>query len=377
MTFPVSVCILVKNEETNIKKCIESVSSWAREVLVGDTGSTDQTINIAKETGASIIEIPWENDFSKARNRIISVASSKFILMLDADEVFDINSKDEILRYINIGMPGAARVTIINHLDDESEVLGHATRLFPNEPQYSYSGIIHEQLKLNEEHCASINTDIVIHHYGYLSSEILRKDKSKRNLELLLKESENESEDPYVLYQLARTFYLSRKFDDSKQSFDKCFAIVGDKQHGFLSSAYYFHIRNLMSLEEWHSALNSLSDAMYRYPDYTDLYFLYGELLIQLQDPSLFANIEDAFISCLKLGECSSKYESYIGVGSFKAAYNLGIYYELLKNYEQALEMYRYSYTRGYTPALMRYESLLERSKHEKGIYSSKTSVYE
>ncbi|MBY0163246.1 glycosyltransferase family 2 protein [Paenibacillus lautus] len=164
MTFPVSVCILVKNEETNIKKCIESVSSWAREVLVGDTGSTDQTINIAKETGASIIEIPWENDFSKARNRIISVASSKFILMLDADEVFDINSKDEILRYINIGMPGAARVTIINHLDDESEVLGHATRLFPNEPQYSYSGIIHEQLKLNEEHCASINTDIVIHH---------------------------------------------------------------------------------------------------------------------------------------------------------------------------------------------------------------------
>jgi glycosyltransferase involved in cell wall biosynthesis len=84
-----SACWIVKNEEDNIEKSIESVKEVADELIVVDTGSTDGTVRAAKQTGARVAHFDWVKDFSAARNYALSLASGEFVIFLDADEYFD------------------------------------------------------------------------------------------------------------------------------------------------------------------------------------------------------------------------------------------------------------------------------------------------
>ena len=81
-----SLCMIVKNEEKLLPGCLESAKDFVDEIIIVDTGSTDKTIEIAKQYNAKIYEHPWENNFSKHRNQSISYATSDWILYLDADE---------------------------------------------------------------------------------------------------------------------------------------------------------------------------------------------------------------------------------------------------------------------------------------------------
>ncbi|MFN4149573.1 MAG: glycosyltransferase, partial [Candidatus Sericytochromatia bacterium] len=96
-----SVCIITKNEENNISKCIESIYDIADEIIITDTGSTDKTIEIAsKFDKVKVFNFDWENDNSKARNYCISHAKSNWILVLDADEQLDKNTSANMNHFI-------------------------------------------------------------------------------------------------------------------------------------------------------------------------------------------------------------------------------------------------------------------------------------
>ena len=82
-----SICMIVKNEELNLAKCLMSVKPVADEIIVVDTGSTDKTKAIASALGAKVFDFTWTNDFSEARNYSLSKASGDWILVLDADEI--------------------------------------------------------------------------------------------------------------------------------------------------------------------------------------------------------------------------------------------------------------------------------------------------
>src|ERR1035438_2826655 len=86
----VSLCMIVRNEERNLPRCLDSVRGLAREIVVVDTGSTDATPNIAARYGGGVLSFDFTPvDFAAARNRAIARASSPWILMLDADERLD------------------------------------------------------------------------------------------------------------------------------------------------------------------------------------------------------------------------------------------------------------------------------------------------
>jgi len=85
----ISLCMIVKNEEEVLGRCLQSVKHIVDEIIIVDTGSTDDTKEIAKKFEAKIFDFEWCNDFSKARNYCFSLANKDYILWIDADDVME------------------------------------------------------------------------------------------------------------------------------------------------------------------------------------------------------------------------------------------------------------------------------------------------
>ena len=83
----VSLCMIVKNEEDTLPRCLKSVQGLVDEIIVVDTGSQDATVQRAQDLGAQVYAFPWVEDFAKARNFSFSKATQQYCLWLDADDV--------------------------------------------------------------------------------------------------------------------------------------------------------------------------------------------------------------------------------------------------------------------------------------------------
>lgn len=83
----ISLCMIVKNEELTLSRCLTSIKNFVDEIIIVDTGSTDNTKQLAKQFTNKIYDYDWEDDFSKARNFAFSKANCKYIMWLDADDV--------------------------------------------------------------------------------------------------------------------------------------------------------------------------------------------------------------------------------------------------------------------------------------------------
>ncbi|WJH27491.1 glycosyltransferase family 2 protein [Paenibacillus sp. CC-CFT742] len=177
MSLPISVCILTLNEEEHIRDSINSISNFVDEVVVLDSGSVDRTIEEAKLTGAKIHTIKWKDDFSYARNKLIDLASSPFILMMDADERY-IGDGSDLQTYIENSV-SAGRVKIINLLDEEEQTETAIIRIFRKNPSLRYKGIIHEQLTDRGNAITGVNSEISLLHFGYKRESMEKKIKRK------------------------------------------------------------------------------------------------------------------------------------------------------------------------------------------------------
>ena len=94
----VSLCMIVKNEEENLGKCLKSLQGIVDEMIVVDTGSEDRTVDIAKEFGAKVYDFKWTGDFSEARNYSFSLATCDYIYSADADEELDEDNRQRFIR---------------------------------------------------------------------------------------------------------------------------------------------------------------------------------------------------------------------------------------------------------------------------------------
>ncbi|GIW21318.1 MAG: hypothetical protein KatS3mg068_0325 [Candidatus Sericytochromatia bacterium] len=196
----ISVCIIVKNEEVYISECINSVKEIANEIIVLDTGSTDNTITLAKESGANVFYYLWDNNFANARNKSIEYAKYKWIFILDSDEVL-LNPKEakkELEKYLNDKDVLCIDVTRIEKVDNSKFRL---TRIFRKHKKIYFEGSIHEQINhiINDilEKCnmKTVYSDLKILHYGYLSEVMERKKTNNRNL-YMLENAINKNIDP-------------------------------------------------------------------------------------------------------------------------------------------------------------------------------------
>lgn len=206
-----SLCMIVRNEEQWLGRCLASVNGVVDEVVIVDTGSTDRTLDIATAYHPVVIHHAWQDDFALARNAGLERATRDWILVLDADEELEAESGRRI-REVIAGTSADGLTLCVRNLMPEGELQTHEdlmiTRLFRNRPDYRYEQPIHEQIRPSiERHGGTVAaTDLVIIHHGYAQKSAQGRDlRAERNLRLLEKALAASPTDPYLHYQLGVT----------------------------------------------------------------------------------------------------------------------------------------------------------------------------
>lgn len=196
-----SLCMIARNEAEMLGDCLKSVQGIVDEIVLVDTGSTDDTIAIAKSFGAIVVERPWDDDFAAPRNEALKHATGDYVLQLDADERLASTAAKTLRRVVNRGDFDLAVIPLHNaNARDalEAQVLGgHARmgepiylpRLFRRSEGMEYRGVIHESVAEwfaeRKGKLTSLPVDIV--HLGALKEVVTSRNKDDRNQRLLRK----------------------------------------------------------------------------------------------------------------------------------------------------------------------------------------------
>ncbi|MCX7731430.1 MAG: tetratricopeptide repeat protein [Candidatus Caldatribacterium sp.] len=205
----ISLCMIVRDEEENLKKYLAHMVDAFEDVVVVDTGSRDGTKDVAASLGARVFSVPRENDFSKARNASLKKAKGQWILILDADEMMELEDIKRLQELARREDAMGIQLPIYNHgRDNRVGVINFAVRLFRNHPKIRFAGRIHETVEASIARLSGSigRANIPIHHFGYTDAEKLRQKTLERNLPLLegiLRENPN---DPQVLLYVAKTY---------------------------------------------------------------------------------------------------------------------------------------------------------------------------
>ncbi len=230
--------MIVKNGGENLRKLLTTAKPFVKEMIVVDTGSQDHTVAIAKECGAHMESYIWNDDFSAARNFSTKNAKGEYIIYLDADEYVDEQGWKDIAASLDQNAEGFTLLQR-NYTNDtntlgwqpntgaQSTSLGYfdnpVVRVFTNDPRVRFSYRVHE---IVDPSLKAINgkikqTDIVIHHFGFLEQET----EQKRNyyLSLGLIDVEQFPNDPRPNYEVGLIYFRTRRFSSALEHLSACY----------------------------------------------------------------------------------------------------------------------------------------------------------
>ncbi|CAI6080611.1 hypothetical protein PAECIP112173_02944 [Paenibacillus sp. JJ-100] len=305
--------MIVQNEEQRLPRCLDSLKQTGSEWFITDTGSSDRTPDIARTYGATVLHASWEDDFAKARNISLPLATTEWILCLDADE-YVIEGLDELMRLL----PGVhksisrLRITIENQYGEgpEDKVLSYPVRLFRAQHGYRYTGRIHEQLIYhnNDSEICNVTPDpstrevyvasdspeklitanegsdeeplapLRLGHDGYLATVIAKGDKPKRNLHLIEQELADHPGQPFHLYNLGVTHCQLGNLEQATDALNESL-LLAEPNAPYRATLVKDLARMLIALERYEQAGRLLATECDRYPAYADLHLIHGEIL--------------------------------------------------------------------------------------------------
>ncbi|WP_456395461.1 glycosyltransferase [Desulfurobacterium sp.] len=283
----ISACVIVKNEEKNLPRLLKSLKGKFKEIIVVDTGSTDKTVEIAKNFDCKVYEIKWSG-FADARNFAVSKATGDWVWHFDADFEIDeeefLKAKRQLLlldeRYNSADV-------IIENYNIDGTIRSYSSHCFihRNKPEIKWKGKVHEYL---ENAGLTYGLDVKVKHFGYEDDEILRQ-KALRNIELLKSEIEEMeekgltslSEYAYKYFYLVQS-YTVLGFSDSSY-LEKAVEVVQkyfslrenlDENNIFDVHVYTYIVEALIRLERYEDARKYLREAFKLKPHYVDYFYL-------------------------------------------------------------------------------------------------------
>lgn len=332
-----SIAMIVKNEEKHLEECLKALKPLQKhlkaEIVLVDTGSTDNTLNIAKKYADKIYEVEWNGNFADMRNISISKCSGQWIMIVDGDEI--LNNSYEIISFFKSGIYKKFKAGMLeirnftntnNKLAEEKYAIAYLVRLFKKR-EGMYVGRVHEQPQVTD---GIVMIESYLNHYGYVSNDAnLMKYKFERNTKLLFEDLENDATNKYTLFQLSNSFgmygdsekallYISKAYNEIKT--DKDIISFGYIIQHYIRQAFV----NAMYVETI-SACKKLLEANIQH---LDTYYYLGEAYANLGDNINAALSYEKFI---KLRE--NYYSNNKNRDLTMITYNYGEYDYILSKY--------------------------------------------
>ncbi|WP_339295019.1 glycosyltransferase [Paenibacillus sp. FSL W7-1279] len=309
----ISLCMIVKDEERCIERCLESVYSTVDEIIVVDTGSSDRTLELIAKFNAKVFHYKWDHNFSNARNHAIEQATGDYILQLDADEWLE-DSEHDLSSALDKDI---YYLPIRNDLGGGLAEVHKFPRLFRNINELRYEGALHEQinLTLNWHRSSAVLENIVIHHDGYLMPVVNLKNKKKRNMDILLQENKD-NPSAFNYYNLGQQYFTEGEYQKALEAYRKSYQYGGE--YTFTKRLYLGLIQALMQLKQYQDALSIASDCFSLYPDYVEFKYYEG---LTYQELGYLQDAADCFETCIKIGDSNPAihFNTYEGTGSYLA----------------------------------------------------------
>lgn len=333
---PISVCMIVKNEETNIEKCLKPLREYDWEIVVVDTGSTDHTKEIASKYADKVLDYVWTDDFSAARNFSMEHASYDTILFIDGDEYLLEIDLDAILSLSKKHSSSIGLLSRKNHYQmngSDSVYVDLVERLFSRR-HYHYTGIIHEQVvPIRANHpVTTYQIPLLMDHSGYAGDEKTLREKAGRNIALLEKDLKNHPDDPYIYFQIGQAYNMIHDDENAYRYYNKGLSYDVDPNAEYVQMMVIGYGYALLHLGRAEEALG-LSSVYDAFAVSADFICLMG--LIYLRNGQYMK----AMLEFAKALSCKNAHVD--GANSFIPSYNLGLINEMMGEKEMALMHYR------------------------------------
>ncbi len=311
-----TLCMIVKNEKQNLPRCLASVKPYVHEMIVVDTGSQDDTPEIAKQYGAKVKNFKWSDDFAGARNYALSQVSGDWVLVLDADEELVVRSED--FRAQLTSQPEILAYSLIRTEANDEQGMAplHTIRLFRNIPELRYVGRFHEQLKYQNKPIRKPLEgqleSIGILHYGYGEKQVQQKNIN-RNIPILEAIRQEEGLSLMLLYCLAGMYNATGQTEKAQEcyveSFDRLLPNLMDgnppEEFSFVPSIIFSLAAQSLQQQDYETARLLCQRGLEWCPNYPPLNYIAGFTLIDLGFP---LGAIAYFEKCIQLGQEGSYY---------------------------------------------------------------------
>lgn len=337
----ISLCAIVKDEESTLSKCLSSAKKFVNEIVILDTGSTDKTVNIAQGYGAKVHHFEWCDDFSAARNEALKYVTGDWILVLDADETLAPEIIPELREAIQ-----REEYLLINLVRDEigaaQSPYSMVSRLFRNHPDIKFSRPYHALVDdsvseiLHKEPHWQIGyiQGIAILHSGYQQSQITRKNKLVKAQAAMEEFLANNPDDAYVCSKLGALYMDLGKIPQSIQLLSKGVSLSSEN-HDILHELYYHLGIAYSRLKNYHQAIAHYQAAI-KLPIYPILKLgAYNNLGNLLKEKGDLNGAKTAYETILKIDP--SFVIGYYNLGmTYKA---MGLFKEAIASYVKAIDL--------------------------------------
>lgn len=311
----ISLCMIVKNEARDLERCLSSAAPHVDEIIVVDTGSTDETVAIARQFGAKVSHFEWCNDFAAARNASLAEATGKWILVLDADEELvvttDLRKLVEAQHEINVFDILRTELSTDAEVNSDWKISTWIRRFFRNLPGLEFAGRLHENIQYahkQEKQHEKLDASLChILHYGY-RPEWKSKKMVGRNIPIL-ELMRQEGEMPLMqLTTLADHYMAAGEKEKAQDCYCEAFErllpslMAGEKpeQTGYLRFLLYTLARQSLDVEDYETARLLLQNGLAWFPDYPPLNYAAGLLMFFLGFTRAAISY---FQACLQMGK--------------------------------------------------------------------------
>jgi tetratricopeptide (TPR) repeat protein len=322
----ISLCMIVRDEEQMLGRCLASVAEGVDEMVIVDTGSTDSTVEIARRFGARVIEFPWTGSFAEARNVSLEAATGDWLLFLDADEALAEGDAARLRAYAgHTWREGLflSETSYTGELGDGTAINHLALRMFRNRPEHRFTGRIHEQIyaSLPADAPGRIGTtSLRVDHYGYLGDVKRGKEKFQRNVELLRRQEAEHGATPFLHYNLGTEYGGTGDYAAAAQHFASAWAML-ERDGTFATSQFGPQVASglvrALRAGDLHDDAEARAIAGLKiFPEFTDLVWEQGASALRRGRPAVARAL---FQRCVEWGDAATRYAGQAGVGSYLA----------------------------------------------------------